>query len=491
MMIIKNKKITIENSRIISIEEIEKDIIIVNDKIEKIYKDCVITPNFTDSHCHIWGLGMKHSGGDLSNARSIEECIKIIEKDKFFRGNWLIGRGWNQELWGNEMPRKEQLDKYFPDIPVCLTRIDGHAIWVNSKAIEISKISNDFKIDGGEILLDEKGDIKGIFIDNAMQLIERNIPNFTNEQLKSFIIRGIETANKSGITYFHDMDINSKLHSIYVELDEQNILNSKVYSFLTAQNREYLNFDNKQYKGKNYKVQGIKLYCDGALGSRGAALSENYNDYNTKGLILLEYNDMLSICIEAAQFGYDIAIHCIGDKAVELVLNVFIKLRELGYDNILRIEHSQLVKPDDIVKYSKYNIVASVQPIHFTSDYQMAIKRLGLERLKNIGYPWKSFLKNNVKMMAGSDFPIESENVLLGINSFITREPDINNDKEKISLDDAFNCYTINPNILVNNYSKYLEIDELASFNIIKNFNINNLKNSTVEKVYFEGIELL
>jgi len=490
-MIIKNKKIIIENGNIISLEDIKNDIIIVKNNKSEIYKDCVITPNFTDSHCHIWGLGMKHSGGDLSNARSIEECIKIIEEDKFFRGNWLIGRGWNQEFWGNEMPRKEHLDKYFPNIPVCLTRIDGHAIWVNSKAIEISKISQDFKVEGGEILIDEKGEIIGIFIDNAIQLIERNIPNFTYEQLKSFILKGIDAANKSGITFFHDMDVNSNLHNIYIELDEQKILNSKVYSFLTAQNREYLSFDNKHYKGKNYKVQGIKLYCDGALGSRGAALSENYKDYNSKGLILLEYDDMLNICIEAAQFGYDIAIHCIGDKAVELVLKVYIKLRELGYNNILRIEHSQLAKTDDIVKYSQYDIVASIQPIHFTSDYEMAIKRLGLERLQNIGYPWKSFLKNNVTMIAGSDFPIESEKVLLGINSFVTREPDVNNMKEKISLDEALQCYTTNPNKLVNYNYKYLEINELASFNIIRNFNINNLKNSTVEKVFFEGLEIL
>ena len=457
-MIKKNIKIEINNGIIGRITSIPDGIEIVTDGNSDNYKDCIAVPAFTDSHCHVWGLGMKELGLDLSNCKSADDCCESAIAKPFKRGEWIIGRGWNQELWGGKMPDCNIIDKYFKDIPVCLTRIDGHAIWCNTKAMEISKIDSFSKVPGGEILM-KNGKPSGIFIDNAMNLIERNIPDFSTEQLKSFILKGLEKALESGITFFHDMDVNQKLHDIYIELDKAGVLSHNVYSFLSAQNNEYLSFKEMKYSGNNYKVQGIKLYADGALGSRGAALFGKYNDDDTYGLLLLSDEEMFEKCKAAAALDFDIAVHAIGDRAVNQVLNVFQKIREAGYNKIkLRIEHSQLIQPDDVPRFRELDVIASVQPVHCTSDAAMADKRLGTERASLTGYKWKSLIDNGIEVIAGSDFPIESESVLAGINSFTKRIPAGSNKQwnssEIIVFNYALGSYSINPHIAVGNINR-------------------------------------
>ncbi len=471
-MIKQNIEINIENGIIKSISPIENGIKIINDNIESFYPNGFVIPSFTDSHCHIWGLGMKTLGLYLGDCLSTEECLNKSLNKQFKRGNWLIGRGWNQELWGGDMPDKSIIDKSYLDTPVCFIRIDGHSMWVNSKALELANITQITKIDGGQIILDESNKPTGILIDNAMNLIEKVIPPFTDEQMESFILSGLSEAKKSGIMKFHDMDVNESAHRCLIKLDKEGKLEQKIYSFLAAQNEEYLRYDEPKYQGKNYKVQGIKLYADGALGSRGAALHDKYEDADTYGLELISIDEMYRISKIGSEADYDIVVHAIGDRAVSNVIEVYKKLREDGFTNELRIEHSQLVRPQDIDLYKQYDIIASVQPIHCVSDAEMADKRLGKIRAKEIAYPWKKFIEKGVKIIAGSDFPIESENVLTGIKAFTARIPFNSeiawNEEEIISLEQALKSYIETPEEVVSNKIPEIIIEEKADFLVIE-----------------------
>lgn len=478
-MIKQNIEINIEKGIIKSIFPIENGIRIIYDNKKVHYPDSFVLPSFTDSHCHVWGLGMKTLGLYLGDCLSAGQCLIKSLDSNFKRGNWLIGRGWNQELWGGILPDKTIIDKYYSDIPVCFIRIDGHSMWLNSKALEIAEIDENTKVEGGQIILDENNKPSGILIDNAMNLIEKVIPQFTDEQMEAFVISGLEEGKKSGIMKFHDMDVNLQSHKSYIKLDKEGKLNQRVYSFLSAQNEEYLNYEEMKYIGNNYKVQGIKLYADGALGSRGAALHDKYTDADSYGLELLSIDEMYRISKHGSELGFDIVIHAIGDKAVSNVIEVFRKLRNDGFTNNLRIEHSQLVRPQDIELYKKYSIIASVQPIHCVSDADMAEKRLGKDRAKEISYPWKKFVDNEIKLIAGSDFPIESENVLIGIEAFIKRilfNSNIPwNNEETISLDEALKAYIETPELIVGNSPPKIEVGNEADFLIIEG-DINNIK---------------
>ncbi len=454
-MIKQNCEIIINNGIITSIKTIEQGITISIDHNKYFYKDAFVIPTFTDSHCHIWGLGMKTLGLYFDNCRTPEECVIQSINHQFKRGDWLIGRGWNDELWNGQLPNKNIIDKYYPNIPVCFIRVDGHCMWVNSKALELADITYDTQIDGGEICLDSNNHLTGLLIDNAMTLIEKIMPKFTDKQMESFVVSGLDQGSKSGIMKFHDMDVNESSHRCFINLDKEGLLQKKVYSFLTAQNEEYLDYYLPKYNGNNYKVQGIKLYADGALGSRGAFLHHNYNDWNTNGIELMPINQMFKISEKASKEGYDIAIHAIGDKAVSNVIEVYKRLRNQGFDNNLRIEHSQLIQPFDIELFHKYNIIASVQPTHCISDAYMADKRLGKDRARQIAYKWKSLIDNQVTLVAGSDFPIESESVILGLQAFTHRIPFNStlpwNKEEIITLDNALKSYIELPQIIVNN----------------------------------------
>lgn len=454
-MIKSNCIIKIENGKLQSISKY-KDGIFLNINEDKYhFPNSFVLPSFTDAHCHIWGLGMKKLGLYFNEAQSAEECCKLSLNNQFKRGNWLIGRGWNEELWSGELPDKMILDKYYSDMPVCFIRVDGHSMWVNSKALEIAQITKDIRVEGGSIELDSLGEPSGILVDNAMDLINKVMPQFTTEQIEKFIRSGLAAGMKSGIMKFHDMDVNEMSHKCLIDLDKEGKLNQKVYSYLTAQHEEYLNYEHAFYNGDNYKVKGIKMYADGALGSHGALLHSKYNDKDTLGLELNSIDEMYRIAHKASLNNYDIAIHAIGDKAVSNVIEVYKKLRNNGFMNILRIEHSQLVQAKDIAEFHKYNIIASVQPIHCISDASMADKRLGKERAAEIAYPWKQFLDNNVMMVAGSDFPIESESVIKGIDAFIHRTPFNSNEpwnsRASINMEQALESYITNPELICGN----------------------------------------
>jgi predicted amidohydrolase YtcJ len=418
-----------------------------------------IYPGFRDCHGHIYSLGKIKSTIDFTSAKSFEECIEIIKKSKKTESNWITGRGWNNENWlNNDLPTREGLDKLFPNVPVYLIRVDGHCALANSKALEIAKIDSDSdNPDGGEILRFPDGSPNGILLDNAMNLVSKKIPSQSHSNKIAFIKEGMNQLAKVGIIETHDMDVHPELVKIFIGLDSKKDLKQYIKTYITAQNEEYQKYSLKRYKGNSYEIAGIKLYADGALGSKGAALEEAYSDDSDNfGIEILDYQQLLEKSILALKNDMDIAIHCIGDKANENVAKVYQKLSKYRYEREFRIEHAQILNSELPKKFSDFNITASIQPVHCISDAFMAEKRLG-NRIEH-SYLWKTLLENNVNILPGSDYPIESHNPLIGISAFVNRIP-FESDKpwqhsEAIELEKALSLYysPISINNLRNNF---------------------------------------
>lgn len=449
----RNIRISTDNGFITGIDDCDGIEIITDGAVER-FHNCEILPGLTDSHCHVWGLGMMNSGMDISGKYNARDTITLARQNNFMRGNWVVGRGWNNESWENKsLPDKSTADEMFPDNPLALTRVDGHAVWCNSKALEAAGINHTTKEpDGGKILRDDYGNPTGILIDNAMNLIENLIPAYSEKQLEEFILKGLDISMKAGLTAVHDMDVSPEMIDIYHKLNNQGKLPIRVYAFASCQNDEAFRHNIKPFESEMFTVQGIKLFADGALGSYGAAMLDDYSD-NTgeRGLLILDSETMLQKMLKAVDSGLDTAIHAIGDRANREVLDACQKLRELRPEtkSKLRIEHAQIVDKADLKRFKELDVIASVQPIHFISDSEMALKRLGSNRLVNSGYPWQSLMDAGTLMISGSDFPIESHNPFKGIQAFTGRKNslDISKDllSERLDIDSALRCYTLNP----------------------------------------------
>ncbi len=415
------------NGKVVEMKLNDREVCIEAYGKKYLFENGWIYPGFIDAHGHLTALGEKIKSVDLSQCASAEECVELAVNSHSRRGEWLTARGWNNENWENtSMPCKELLDRAFPDTPVSFVRIDGHAVWVNSFALRLAGIGKDSPEPyGGAILRDDRGEPSGILLDNAINLISRFIPGYTNRQIEEFILAANEELIKSGITAVHDMDVNVQQLRILKKLDDEGKLKVKVFAYAQAQNDEWLSNDITPYVGNKLNVRGVKFYTDGALGSFGAALSEPYSDKpETRGLLLLSEEELFNKSKKAIENGFDIATHAIGDRANSLVVRVYKKLRETGIagaDTSLRIEHAQIILPEDMNELAKYDIIASVQPVHCLSDAQMAQKRLS-DRVK-YSYPWNELYKRGVLLVAGSDFPIESHSVLKGIDAFVNRIP--------------------------------------------------------------------
>lgn len=454
-MIAKQLKITVENHLIKSIEENSDSVIIIDLDNNKTYNypDKYVLAGLVDSHAHIWGLGMLLYDPNFVGVTSAEKCVEIAKTYKPNRGNWYFGRGWNNELWNNNnFPDKKLLDIVFPDNPVFFWRIDGHAAWVNSKALEMAEIYRFTKDpDGGQILRDDCGNPNGILVDNAATQVEKIIPYYAKDRLKLMIKGALAECREAGITGVHDMDVNPIQIEVFKELDDAGELELYVTSYLSGQNDDYIEAGyTKPYQGIKYRTKGIKFFADGALGSRGAGLLEPYSDMpSSNGLLLMGEDELYSKAKKAIEYGFDVATHAIGDAATRLVLNVYDKLRKENIasdDTILRIEHAQTVHPDDLKRFADLNIQAAVQPIHCTSDAEMALERLGEARCKSSAYPWKSLLELGVNISGSSDFPIEPFDPFIGIKSFVERKS-LRTGKEFfteeiISLEEAIISYT-------------------------------------------------
>lgn len=483
-------KIEIENNFIKSVIPSEKTEIIFNGN-SKTFSGYAI-PGLTDAHCHLWGLGMIMTGPNLGGLESADDCLGELTKYSPNKGQWLTGRGWNHELWpGKELPNAGQLDSLLPDIPVSLIRVDGHSIWVNSKAMEIAGLNHQTKSPaGGEIIRDKSGKPTGVFVDNARELIEKHIPPYTESQWEEMITVATDECARNGLTAIHDMDVDPAQLPVFRELAGSGKLKLRTRSYISAQNDEYLKAGIEPFEEGIFHCAGIKFFADGALGSRGAALIEPYSDDpGNNGLLLLNEHDIFTKAMIGIEKGFEIATHAIGDMANRVVLNAYGKIRKKGVGSTLRIEHAQHVCPEDIELFGKYKVHAAVQPIHCTSDAPMAETRLGKKRCEQTGYPWKSLIDSGVKIMGSSDFPIEPHNPITGINAYVHRDPREMAESwfpaEKVTLDEAMKSYT--EWTAIGEKRGKIEPGFLADLTIISGLDENNLLSTEVEATIVDG----
>lgn len=444
--------IKIDKGKITSLKNITEDSIAINvEGQEYLFKNAYAYPGFVDAHGHIASLGKRLNGLDLSKAKSAEECCELASKHNFTQGGWLLGYGWNNENWIiKEFPTAKLLDSKFKDIPVAIMRIDGHCVWVNSCALKLAGITNNTPNPiGGEIVRYKNGTATGILVDNAINLVSSHIPKPTKSELIANIERSLNSLLASGLTEVNDMDVNPDIINILSELDLNNKLPIRINSFIRAQNYEWLSKDILPQKFNKLNICGIKIFFDGALGSRGAAMIEPYSDdIEAKGLLLLDFQKAYSICQKALEQGFQIAAHSIGDSAVRLGIEVYEKIRaesQIGKTVVLRMEHCQHFHPTDIKRFADCGIIASVQPLQCISDIEMAEKRINKERCK-YAYLWKTLKNFGITLTAGSDFPIESHKPLLGISAFVSRKDKRTNKEwfpeEILSRQEALGAFT-------------------------------------------------
>lgn len=424
-------------------------------------KGVTLMPGFIESHGHLWGLGRKSLILDLSGVSSLSAIQnKIAERIKTLKSDeWLIGRGWDQNLWKDKkFPTAHDIDVISPKNPVFLTRVDGHAAWANSLAMKKAQVSaTTADPQGGRIIRDSQGNPSGVFVDEAMSLVERVMPAMSAAEKRRAIELGMKEAVAQGVTTFHDAGVGEDIVAIYEDLAARHALPLRLFVMLDGSDEALLNkyFSKGPVNvGDMLHVRGVKLMADGALGSRGAALLQDYADEaGHKGLLILDEARITAITQRALAAGYQVATHAIGDRANHMVLNAYEKaLRVSGVNGDkarLRVEHAQILAPEDVPRFAKLGVIASMQPIHAPSDSPWAIDRLGKDRFLQRAYVWRRVLNAKAHLAAGSDTPIEPISPLWGMHAFVTRadahgQPEQGwNPAEALTLDEAMRAYTV------------------------------------------------
>jgi predicted amidohydrolase YtcJ len=383
-----------------------------------------VYPGFIDAHCHFYAYGAGLGEADLTGTKSFEEVLqKVKEHAVSHQTSWILGRGWDQNDWQvKEFPDKVKLDALFPDVPVLLFRIDGHAALANQEALEIAGITDLSSVDGGTFI-QKNGRLTGLLIDNAVDKVRNAVPPPTNKEIADALLMAQENCFAVGLTSVQDAGLGKNVIETIKSLNSAGKLKIRIYAMLSP---TLENFDSYMFKGI-YKtdflnIRSIKLYADGALGSRGAKMKSPYTDDPTNsGLWLTSLENIKKMASLADSFGYQVNTHCIGDEANHEVLNIYSEILKKRNDKRWRIEHAQIVSLEDIGIFGKYNIVPSVQPAYATSDMYWAEKRIGSERMDG-AYAYKSLLAQNGWIPDGSDFPVENINPIFGFFAACVRK---------------------------------------------------------------------
>lgn len=376
-------------------------------------------PGLTDAHVHIKWIGQRELGLNLQGIDDLRETVNKIKEyvENTPEGEWVVGVGWIEKKWfENRFLNKDDLDPFSPNHPVVANRAGEHSIVANSKAMEIAGITRDTPDpDGGQILKDENGELTGMFVDNAMALIRDHIPEPSRQQDKRSLQAGFDFMSRMGWTQvqqaggtFADIDIIKEIHS------EGNLKTSIYYAMnMGEEARKLLDQGPEISTDRMIDIKGIKYFADGALGSRGAALLEPYEDAEGKGLQLINHDEALPVYIEALQKGIQIETHAIGDYANRFVLDLYEeaynavpKDQRVDLDPRWRIEHAQIIHPDDQKRYKELDIIAVVEASTVKGDLYFAPDRIGTERLKT-AYLWKSLIDQGIRFSAGTDAPVE------------------------------------------------------------------------------------
>ena len=392
-------------------------------------------PGFIDSHAHLEGLGASIKEVDLTGAESPEEAASLVAAAvrSTVPGGWIRGRGWDQTRWhGKNLPTHGVLDRASPDAPVFLLRVDGHAVWVNRKAMTLAGITRTTPdTPGGRIVRDTRGEATGVFVDNAILPLEAVLPSPTTEERMDALKKAADVCLANGLTEVHDMGVDSAGIDMTRQLITAGRIQLRMVIAVDGMSASTWEMYRKSGPvindcGGRLTIRGVKFYADGALGSRGAALLEPYDDDpGNRGLTLVSQADLLKAAREALSSGFQMCTHAIGDRANAIVLDVYaeaLKSDPAGHgDRRWRIEHAQVLSATDIPRFAQLGILPMMQPTHATSDMRWAEARLGPKRILG-AYAWRSLLDHGSIIPGGSDFPVESPNPLLGFYAAITRQ---------------------------------------------------------------------
>ena len=388
-----------------------------------------ILPGLVDAHAHVAGLGFLKTSLDLTGVATVDDAVAAIAQYRSDKPHtrWITGRGWNQVLWPvQEFPTAAHIDAVVSDRPVWLRRIDGHAGWANSVALEQAGIDDDTPDPvGGKIIRDDSGRATGVLIDKAMSMVQMHVPKPDKAEGRAAISAAVDTLLSEGMTSVHDAGISVENAEIYMSMADDGDLGMRIYA-MTGGAGDVLDAIGKPifaYGNDRLEIASVKLYSDGALGSRGAAMIEPYSDDpENRGLPFWTQEELDAMVEKANDMGFQVGIHAIGDLGNRMSLHAFEKAQG-GKPSPLRnrIEHSQIVALGDIPRFAELGIIASMQATHATSDKNMAEDRIGPERILG-GYAWRRMLDAGVIVANGSDFPVELSNPFHGLYASVTRQ---------------------------------------------------------------------
>jgi len=418
-----------------------------------------VLPGLIDAHGHVFGLGQVATAAELYSSTSLAGAVQAVAQ--YAKANpqraWVVGNGWNQEIWKlGRFPTAQELDAAVPDRPALMRRVDGHAVWVNSRALALAGITRDTKDPaGGKIERDAQGNATGILVDGAMELVTKVLPPSTDAEARAALGGALAVLGKNGLTSVHDAGIGAAEDRMYRAYADQGKLTTRVYAMIGDTGEDFDQLAARgplpTYANDLYALSAVKLYADGALGSRGAALIKPYTDApHTHGLLFYKDAEIRAKMEKAMKAGYQVNVHAIGDAGNRQILDSYAALLKKypGARLRHRIEHAQVVALADIPRFKTLGIIPSMQPTHATSDQNMAEQRVGPQRIEG-AYAWRTFLKQGDRIACGSDFPIESPNPFEGIHAAVTRQdmrgvPAAGWHKEQaMTLREAFRCFTL------------------------------------------------
>jgi predicted amidohydrolase YtcJ len=424
--------------------------------------DRTVIPGIADAHAHLLSLGRFLRNVDLVGATSYDEVVArvVARTQALAAGSWIEGRGWDQNRWPDkQFPTHDALSRAVPDHPVVLSRVDGHAVLANARAMALARVTAATPDpDGGRIeRRPGSREPTGVFVDNAEQLIMRAVPALTDAELREAFLGAVTEAHRWGLVSVHDAGEPERAIAMLQELAQSGRLTLRVYAMVAddsaALAHAFARGPQSALYGGHLWIRAVKLYADGALGSRGAALLAPYSDDpGNSGLVVTPPAHLRDVAIRALKAGFQVATHAIGDRGNRIALDAYAAaLKEVPTrDHRLRIEHAQVLSPADIPRFARLGVIPSMQTTHQTSDMPWAEARLGPERVKG-AYAWRSLLATGVIVPNGTDFPVEAVNPLLSFHAAVTRQNAASEPSggwypaERMTRDEAFEAMTLWP----------------------------------------------
>lgn len=385
-------------------------------------KGQTVVPGLIDAHCHFLGMGFNQQSVNLVGTKSFDEVIqRVVEFQKEKNLNYIVGRGWDQNDWDiKEFPNKTKLDSLFPNTPISLTRIDGHAILCNQAALDLGKVTVNSKIDGGEVVI-ENGKLSGVLIDNAENLVMNYWPKSSRQDVVNALLDAQKVCFDYGLTTVDDAGLSPESIQIIDSLQQAGDLKIRIYAMVSASKENLEYYLNKGItKTDRLNVRSFKYYADGALGSRGAMLRAPYSDKPGHfGLLVTDLETFNDAAQRIANSEFQMNTHAIGDSANHAVLQTYSKVLNGKSNRRWRVEHAQVISPEDFKYYN--DIIPSIQPTHATSDMYWAEDRLGAVRVKG-AYAYKQLLNAYGKVALGTDFPVEQVSPFLTFYAAVARQ---------------------------------------------------------------------